>query len=74
VFQFPRQGYLRARLDCAKHDAGRTSALREYFVAHDDAPFVLGCHSFMPEEDDDLFAAIAERFEILGPADRALPG
>lgn len=57
-----------ARLDCAKHDAGRVSALREYFVAHDDVRFVLGCHSFIPDEDDALFTAMAERFEILdGP-------
>jgi hypothetical protein len=56
-----------ARLDCAKHDTGRTSALREYFVVHDDVRFVLGCHSFVPDEDDALFAAMAERFEILAP-------
>jgi hypothetical protein len=61
-------GWAGARLDCAKHDAGRTSALREYFVAHDDVRFVLGCHSFVPDEDDALFAEMAERFEILGLA------
>lgn len=54
-----------ARLDCAKRDAGRISALREYFVVHEDVRFVLGCQTFMPEEDDEMFAAVAERFEIL---------
>lgn len=57
-----------ARLDCAKHDAGRIWALREYFVIRDDIRFVLGCGSSVPEEDDSLFTAMAERFEILGPA------
>ena len=55
-----------ARLDCAKHDAGRVSVLREYFVVHGDVRFVLGCQSFIPDEDDALFTAIAERFEVLG--------
>jgi hypothetical protein len=55
-----------ARLDCAKHDAGRTWAVREYFAGRDDAYFVLGCGSAVPDEDDALFTQIAERFEILG--------
>jgi hypothetical protein len=55
-----------ARLDCAKHDAGRTWAVREYFVGHDDTCFVLGCGSAVPDEDHALFTQIAERFEILG--------
>ena len=42
------------------------SALREYFVVHDDVRFILGCQSFNPGEDDALFTAMAERFEILG--------
>lgn len=54
-----------ARLDCEQHDAGRTHTLREYFVVHNDVRFVLGCRSFTPDEDDALFAAMAERFEIL---------
>ncbi|GII30988.1 hypothetical protein [Planotetraspora mira] len=58
-------GRLAARLDCAKHDAGRVWAVREYFVVHDDVRFCLGCGSSVPEEDDLLFTAIAERFEIL---------
>jgi hypothetical protein len=55
-----------ARLDCAKHDAGRTWAVREYFAGRDDAYFVLGCGSAVPDEGDALFTQIAERFEILG--------
>jgi hypothetical protein len=55
-----------ARLDCAKHDAGRTWAVREYFVGRDGACFVLGCGSAVPDEDDELFTQLAERFEILG--------
>ena len=35
---------------------------------HDDVRFILGCQSFNPGEDDALFTAMAERFEILdGP-------
>jgi hypothetical protein len=29
--------------------------------------FVLGCGSYVPDEDDSLFTALAERFEILSP-------
>jgi hypothetical protein len=42
--------------------------VREYPVVRDDVRFVLGRHSFAPGEDDELFAAVAERFELLGPA------
>ncbi|MFC7640328.1 hypothetical protein ACFQX6_04330 [Streptosporangium lutulentum] len=56
------------RLDCAKHDAGRVWAVRQYFVVHDDVRFTLGCGSFIPEEDDLLFTGMAERFEILNSA------
>jgi hypothetical protein len=55
-----------ARLDCVKRDAGRTWAVREYFVGRDDSHFVLGCGSSVPDEDDALFAQMAERFEFLG--------
>lgn len=54
-----------ARLDCARYDAGRVWAVREYFVAHDGAGFCLGCGSAAPEEDETLFAGLAERFELL---------
>lgn len=54
-----------ARLDCAQHDAGRVWAVRQYYVVHEDVRFVLGCGSAAPDEDDDLFTAIADRFEIL---------
>ena len=55
-----------ARLDCAKHDAGRIWSVRYYFlVARDNVRFTLGLGSFMLEEDDWLFTAMAERFEIL---------
>lgn len=53
-----------ARLECAKHDAGRVWAVREYFLVHGDAHFCLGCGSAAPEEDDALFRAMAERFEV----------
>jgi hypothetical protein len=52
------------RLDCARYDAGRVWAVREYFVVEDGVYFCLGCGSAMPEEDEALFAAMAERFEI----------
>ena len=61
-------GHAGARLDCARPGAGRTWTVREYFVIRDGVRFVLGCGSYAPDEDDSLFAAIAERFEILSPA------
>jgi hypothetical protein len=57
-----------ARLNCAKYDAGRVWAVREYFVAEGDLRLVLGCGSAVPEEDEVMFEAMAERFEILTPA------
>jgi hypothetical protein len=57
-------GRLGARLDCARHDAGRVWAVREYFVVEDGVFFCLGCGSAVPEEDEALFTAMAERFEI----------
>jgi hypothetical protein len=53
-----------ARLECAKHDAGRVWAVREYFVFHGDVHFCLGCGSAVPEEDDALFTEMAGRFEV----------
>jgi hypothetical protein len=54
-----------ARLDCARHDAGRVWAVREYFVVEDGVRFYLGLGSSVPDADDALFTAMAERFEIL---------
>ncbi len=54
-----------ARLDCAKHDAGRTWVVRQYIVVQDTNHFVLGCGSSIPDEDEALFSDVAERFEIL---------
>ena len=53
------------RLDCVRYDAGRVWAVREYFVVEEDVHFCLGCGSAVPEEDEALFAEMAERFEIL---------
>jgi hypothetical protein len=53
-----------ARLDCARHDAGRTWHVREYFVVENGVSFCLGCGSSVPEEDDPLFAVMAERLEL----------
>jgi hypothetical protein len=57
-----------ARLDCAQHDAGRVWAVRQYIVIRGTDRFVLGCGSSVPAEDDSLFTAMAERFELLDPA------
>ena len=66
-----------ARLDCARPAgstapgttaAGRVWTVREYFVVRGDVRFVLGCGTFVPDEDDSLFTVMAERFEILSPA------
>ncbi|MEV4108484.1 hypothetical protein [Nonomuraea sp. NPDC049695] len=38
--------------------------MSEYFVARDDVHFVLGCGSSVPEQDEALFSAIVEQFEI----------
>ncbi|MEV5573032.1 hypothetical protein AB0L06_23560 [Spirillospora sp. NPDC052269] len=56
-----------ARLDCAKHDAGRTWTVREYFVVEGETPFALGCGTFTPEADDPLFTTLATHFELLPP-------
>jgi hypothetical protein len=61
-------GQAGARLDCARPGTERTWTVREYFVVRDGVRFVLGCGSYAPDEADALFAAIAERFEILSPA------
>ena len=53
------------RLDCAKRDAGRVWAVREYFLVIDGVGFCLGLGSAAPEEDDPLFTEIARTFEIL---------
>jgi hypothetical protein len=54
-----------ARLECAKHDVGRTWAVREYFVINGEVRFALGCGTSVPDEDDPLFAAMSQRMEIL---------
>jgi len=53
------------RLDCAKRDAGRVWAVREYFAVTDGVGFCLGCGSAAPEEDEPLFAEMARTFEVL---------
>ena len=54
-----------ARLDCARHDAGRVWAVQEYFVTDGRVSFCLGCGTSMPDEDAALFAEIVARFEVL---------
>jgi hypothetical protein len=54
------------RLECARYDAGRIWAVREYFVVEDASYFCLGCGSAVPDEDDALFTEMASRFELLG--------
>ncbi|HEX6470851.1 MAG TPA: hypothetical protein VF069_17250 [Streptosporangiaceae bacterium] len=56
-----------ARIECAKHDAGRIWAVRQYVVVHEGVRFVLGCGTSVPEEDDPLFTVMSERLEILEP-------
>lgn len=53
------------RLDCARHDAARIWAVRDYLVVQRDVSFCLGCGTSVPEEDDPLFATMAERLELL---------
>jgi hypothetical protein len=55
-----------ARLDCARHDAGRVWAVQEYFLSDGNVSFCVGCGSAVPEEDAPLFAEIVARFEVLG--------
>jgi len=57
------------RLDCAKRDAGRVWAVREYLVVIDGIGFCLGCGSAAPEEDEPLFAEMARTFEVLPVAE-----
>ncbi|WP_236796455.1 hypothetical protein [Amycolatopsis sp. GM8] len=54
-----------ALLRCAKHDAGRTWAVREYLSVRDGVSFCLGCGTSVPDEDEELFASMAEGFELL---------
>ena len=54
-----------ARLDCARHDAGRVYAVREFFAVAGGASFCVGCGSTVPEQDDSLVVTIAERMELL---------
>jgi hypothetical protein len=56
------------RLGCVRRDAGREWTVREYFVVHDGVSFCVGCGSSMPEEDDAMFAEIADRLELLQPS------
>lgn len=53
-----------ARLDCSRVDAARVWAVTEFFVVLDEeaAALCLGCSSVVPDHDDELFTAIAERF------------
>lgn len=53
-----------ALLECARHDAGRVWAVREYFVRYDDVGFCLGCGTAVPDEDGELFTGMARRFEV----------
>jgi hypothetical protein len=55
-------------LNCARRDAGLVWYVREYFVVQGDVRFVVGCGSSAPDEDEELFATVAERFELLETA------
>ncbi|ETK35136.1 hypothetical protein MPTA5024_15665 [Microbispora sp. ATCC PTA-5024] len=55
-----------ALLTGVKEDAGRVMALREYMAIRGGVSFCLGCWTTVPEEDDPVFAGMAERFELLG--------
>jgi hypothetical protein len=48
----------------ARRDVGRVWAVSEFFVLRGEIRFVIGCGSSVPEEDEELFAAIARRFEL----------
>lgn len=54
-----------ARLDCARHDAGRVWAVQEYFLVAGNASFCVGCGTSVPDEDAALFAQIVAHFEVL---------
>lgn len=54
-----------ALLRCARHDAGRVWAVREYLHVRENVTFCLGCGTSVPDEDDEMFADMAERFELL---------
>ena len=53
------------QLDCEKRDAGRVWAVREFFVVDDGVSFCLGCGTSVPDEDEPLFASMAQSFEIM---------
>lgn len=54
-------GRLEARMDFTRRHAGRVWYARHYFVVRSDIHFIVGCGSSVPEEDEELFAAVAER-------------
>jgi hypothetical protein len=54
-----------ARLDCARYDAGRLWAVREYFVVRNSARFCLGLGSSVPDQHAALFDEIVDRFALL---------
>ncbi|TVT09383.1 hypothetical protein FNH07_09230 [Amycolatopsis bartoniae] len=55
-----------AVLRCAKHDAGRSWHVIEYLRLDGEVVFCLGCGTSQPAEDDELFTAMADGFELLG--------
>jgi hypothetical protein len=54
-----------ARLDCARRDAGRVWAVRQYLVVTDEASLCLGLGSAVPDEDAGLFDEMATRWELI---------
>jgi hypothetical protein len=64
IAEVPVAGRSGARVDCARHDAGRVWAVREYLVPTDEAVFCLGLGSAIPEDDLALFDELAARFEV----------
>ncbi|OHV35691.1 MULTISPECIES: hypothetical protein [Pseudofrankia] len=61
-----------ARIDCARHDAGRVWAVREYLVITEEANMCLGLGSAapdadaaLPDKDAALFDELAARRELL---------
>jgi hypothetical protein len=53
------------QLSCVKRDAGRVWAVRELFAVQGETELCLGFGTAAPDEDDPIFEAMAERFEIL---------
>lgn len=69
IRQVPFAGRPGARLDCARHDAGRVWAVTQFLAVEGTSAFCLALGTIQKQEDETLFVAVADRFELLPDPD-----